>query len=256
MANGVDIANYTEREINREDQFKKIWSDELNDVFADVAKYYDRANWVASFGLWGWLHRSFISLINLSPGMQALDVCAGTNAIGICMLTKEPGIKVQAIDRSQAMQEVGRQRAEVRGFHIDSAIGDVHHLPFPDNHFDVVTLQYASRHLRVVEVFKEIHRVLKPGGCFYHSDMLRPENKVVEFLYYSYLRMCLGITGWLFRSSPSALACKRYFISALSMFYSSSELSDLLTKLGFKDVLAKNVLLGMVGFHRAVKPDS
>lgn len=255
MANGVELTTYVEKENNREDQFKQIWSEELNDVFADVAKYYDRANWVASFGLWGWLHRSFISMIELAPGTKALDVCAGTNAIGIAMLKKEPGITVQAIDRSQAMQDVGRQRAQKQGFHIESSIGDVHELPFPDNHFDVVTLQYASRHLRIVEVFKEIHRVLKPGGHFYHSDMLRPESRIVEFLYYSYLRFCLAVTGWLFRSSPAALACKKYFINALSMFYSSGEMSDLLRQLGFTNIKNKNMLLGMIGFHRGVKPE-
>ena len=63
---------------------------------------------------------------------------------------------------------IGQERALAKGFHIDSVIGDVHVIPFPDNHFDTVTLTYATRHLRVNEVFKEIHRVLKPGGCFYH----------------------------------------------------------------------------------------
>ena len=41
---------------------------------------------------------------------------------------------------------------------IHSVIGDVHKLPFPDNHFDVVTLQWATRHLRVKQVFDEIRR--------------------------------------------------------------------------------------------------
>jgi SAM-dependent methyltransferase len=58
-----------------------------------------------------------------------------------------------------------------------------HVLPFPDNHFDVVTLQYASRHLRVDRVFGEILRVLKPGGRFHHCDMLRPGNPLMERLY-------------------------------------------------------------------------
>ena len=242
------------REHVREQRFSAVWTQELNTVFADVAPYYDRANYVASLGLWNWFLNSFMSTIDLRPGQRALDVCAGTNAIGIALLRREPTLEVHAIDRSAAMQEVGRQRAGALGFHIHSVIGDVHALPFPDNHFDVVTLQYATRHLRVKDVFREILRVLKPGGHFYHCDMLRPGNPLVEKLYYAYLRMCLAFTGFMFRSGTAALNCKKYFIDALQMFYSADELSQVLRELGYSDVAAKTVFSGMIGHHRAAKP--
>jgi len=242
------------REHVREQRFSTVWTQELNSVFADVAPYYDRANTVASLGLWNWFLNSFMSTIDLRPGQRALDVCAGTNAIGIALLRREPTLEVHAIDRSAEMQEVGRQRAGALGFHIHSVIGDVHALPFPDNHFDVVTLQYATRHLRVKDVFREILRVLKPGGHFYHCDMLRPGNPLVEKLYYAYLRMCLAFTGFMFRSGTAALNCKKYFIDALQLFYSADELSQVLRELGYCDVAAKTVFSGMIGHHRAAKP--
>jgi demethylmenaquinone methyltransferase/2-methoxy-6-polyprenyl-1,4-benzoquinol methylase len=197
-----------------------------------------------------------MSIIDLKPGQRVLDVCAGTNAVGIALLKREPSLEVCAMDRSAAMQACGRERAAARGLHIDSVIGvgDVHVLPFPDNHFDVVTIQWASRHLRVREVFTEIHRVLKPGGRFHHCDMLRPGNRIVEKLYYGYLRGCLWITGLLFRSGEAAMNAKRYFIDALEAFYSAEELSQVLRELGYRDVVSKTVLAGMVGFHRAAKP--
>ena len=242
------------REALREQRFNNVWTNDLNEVFADVAPYYDRANYIASLGLWGWFLRSFMATVDVKPRQRVLDVCAGTNAIGIALLEREPSLQVHAIDRSAEMQAVGGQRAAARGFTISSTIGDVHELPFPDNHFDVVTLQFASRHLRVKHVFSEILRVLKPGGHFHHCDMLRPRSRVVETLYYSYLRMCLAFTGLLFRSGPAALNCKKYFIHALEMFYSADELSVVLRELGYVDVRASTVLYGMLGFHRAVKP--
>jgi len=242
------------RENLRAERFSEVWTQQLNEVFADVAPYYDKGNLVASLGLWNRFLDSFMSTVDIKPGERTLDVCAGTNAIGIALLKREPTLKVHAIDRSAAMQDVGRQRAEALGFHIDSTIGDVHKLPFPDNHFDVVTLQFATRHLRVKEVFTEILRVLKPGGRFYHSDMLRPANPVVKTLYYTYLRACLTFTSVMFQSSPIAQNCKKYFIDALDMFYSSEEMSGLLRELKFCNVSAKNIMAGMIGFHRAVKP--
>ena len=242
------------REIAREERFNSVWTQELNDVFADVAPYYDRANDIASLGLWGWFLRKFMATVDIQPGERVLDVCAGTNAIGIALLKREPTLDVHAIDRSAAMQEVGRRRAEALGFRIRSVIDDVHTLPYPDNTFDVVTLQFASRHLRIRRVAEEIRRVLKPGGRFYHSDMLRPANRTVERLYYTYLRFCLWFTGTLFRSGRPALNCKDYFIQALQMFYSAEELSDMLEDVGYRDVTSKTVFYGMLGFHRAVKP--
>ena len=242
------------REIAREERFNAVWTQELNDVFADVAPYYDRANYIASLGLWGWFLRQFMNTVDIRPGERVLDVCAGTNAIGIALLGREPTLEVHAIDRSAAMQEVGRRNAEALGMRIRSVIDDVHTLPYPDNTFDVVTLQFASRHLRIRRVASEIRRVLKPGGRFYHCDMLRPGNRIVERLYYTYLRFCLWFTGFLFRSGPAALNCKKYFIQALQMFYTPQELSDMLEDVGFRDVTAKTVFSGMLGFHRAVKP--
>jgi demethylmenaquinone methyltransferase / 2-methoxy-6-polyprenyl-1,4-benzoquinol methylase len=242
------------REQHREQRFSKVWTQELNDVFADVAPYYDRGNLVASLGLWNVFLRSFMSILDLNPGERVLDVCAGTNAIGIALLKREPSLHVHAIDRSAAMQAVGRRRAEASGLCIESTIGDVHSLPFPDNHFDVVTLQYASRHLRVWDAFSEIHRVLKPGGRFYHGDMLRPANPVVKTLYYAYLRFSLSMTSLMFQSSPTAQSCKKYFIDALDNFYSVDEMSAALRELRFADVTAKTIMCGMIGFHRATKP--
>ena len=242
------------REVVREHLFNDVWQRELNEVFADVAPYYDRANYVASLGLWGWFRDRFLDTIPVRPGQRVLDVCAGTNAIGIGLLERERTLEVHAIDRSAAMQEVGQQSAKARGLQIGSCIGDVHHLPFPDNHFDVVTLQFASRHLRVKPVFTEIYRVLKPGGRFHHCDMLRPANPIVENLYYTYLKLCLTFTAVVFQSGPAALNCRKYFIEALQMFYSADELATVLRELGYKGVRHDTVFAGMMAFHGASKP--
>lgn len=242
------------RELAREERFREIWNKELNDAFADIARYYDRANEIAALGMWDDFLQRFMRSVDLRPGQKVLDVCAGTNAVGIALLKREPSLQVEAMDRSAEMQAVGQKNAGVLGLTINSTIGDVHELPFPDNHFDVVTLQFASRHLRVREVFGEILRVLKPGGHFHHSDMLRPRNPLVKKLYYGYLKACLNFTSTIVGSGPSAVKFKQYFIDALDLFYSAEELSIMLRELGFGEVSVDRVFYGMIGFHRAVKP--
>ena len=119
----------TKREQVRESTFSTVWSEQLNDAFKNIAPYYDRGNQVASLGCWNWFLRTFMSMIELQPNQRVLDVCAGTNAIGIALLKREPSLEIHAIDRSIDMQEVGRQRAERLGFKINSVIADVHELP-------------------------------------------------------------------------------------------------------------------------------
>jgi len=244
---------FLRRESAREQAFAPIWSNELDDVFADVAAYYDRANTFATLGLIDRIRERFLATIEVEAGQRLLDVCAGTNVIGINLMRRQPGLEVFAADRSAAMQAVGRDLAGRHGLRIDSTICDVHHLPFPDNHFDVVTLQYASRHLRVVRVFSEVHRVLRPGGRFYHCDMLRPGGRLTEELYCAYLKVCLAVVSHAFRSNAAAMRCRDYFVEAIRMFYSTAELSDLLRGLGFTRIVGTSVLAGTVGFHRASK---
>jgi demethylmenaquinone methyltransferase/2-methoxy-6-polyprenyl-1,4-benzoquinol methylase len=242
------------REAVREERFNDVWNNDLNDAFADIARYYDRANEIAALGLWSTFLKRFMQSVDIKPNQKVLDVCGGTNAIGIALLKREPTLDVHAMDRSAEMQTVGAQNAAALGFHIKSTIGDVHTLPFPDSHFDIVTLQFASRHLRVREVFTEILRVLKPGGHFHHSDMLRPRNVIVKNLYYAYLKACLNFTSLIVGSGPAATRFKQYFIDALDLFYTAEELSIVLRELGFVDVTVDTVFHGMIGFHRAVKP--
>ena len=248
------IARFSEREDRREHQFRQVWTEELNKVFYDVARYYDRANRVAGLGFWDAIQGRFHKFVEVRSGQKVLDVCAGTNAVGIALLKKQPDLHVTAIDRSPAMQEVGQLRAAQRGMHIESTIGDAHRLPFPDNHFDVVTLEWASRHLRIMDVAAEIRRVLKPGGYFYHCDLLRPGNRLVEIVYHSYLRVMLPATAALFRCGAAARNCQKYFVEALRLFYSVDELTQLFRHQGFVEITGRSVLGGTIGFHRARKP--
>ena len=245
---------YISRELAREQAFESIWAHDIDAVFSDVAHYYDRANIFATLGFLNHLRYRFLSTIDIQPNHRVLDVCAGTNIIGIGLLKRQPALEVYAVDRSVAMQEIGRGSARRQGFEIKGTICDVHNLPFPDGYFDVVTLQWASRHLRVIEVFSEINRVLKPGGHFYHCDMLRPANKLIEEVYCLYLKACVYVISTAFKSGAAAKKCRDYFVDAIRMFYSTEELSHLLAELGFSDIRGTPVLGGAVGFHKARKP--
>jgi demethylmenaquinone methyltransferase/2-methoxy-6-polyprenyl-1,4-benzoquinol methylase len=253
----MTLALFDQRERQRRSRFSQTWGELIPKVFADVPKYYRLGNIVASFGLWELWVWQFVRTIRLRPGYRALDVCAGTNDIGIRLLRKQPGISVTAIDRSEEMQREGQIRAQGHGVHIDSVIHDVHELPFPDKSFDVITLQAASRHLQLDRVLPEILRVLKPGGYFYHCDMLKPTTRFVEWMYVHFLRWSVAWTALVFESTDASRDCCDYFHDAITHFYTPEELSEIFRLVGFTNVTCKKSIWGgMVGFHRSQRPVS
>ena len=124
----------------------------------------------------------------------------------------------------------------------------------PDNLFDAVTLQFASRHLEIIRAFKEIYRVLKPGGIFCHNDMLRPASKVVELPYLVYLRFSVWFTAMIFGSSPESKKCVGYFTNAIRHFYTPCELAMLLGGVGFARIETCDFLTGVLTYHISRKP--
>ena len=245
---------FEQREEYRRSLFSNVWSQMVPKVFKDVPRYYRPGNIVASLGLWEIWVWQFGKTVKLRPQYQVLDVCAGTNDVGVRLLKKEPGISVTAIDRSKEMQEEGQRRAKRNGLHIASIIHDVHELPFPDNSFDVITLQAASRHLQLDKVLPEILRVLKPGGFFYHCDMLKPTHPIVEWFYLRFLRISVFMTSLIFGSTEASRGCSGYFSDAIHHFYTPEELSGVLQLIGFSNISCKKSIWGgMVGFHAAQK---
>lgn len=245
---------FQQRENARRSHFYEIWENSVPQVFQDVPAYYRKGNIVASLGVWEIWVWQFVRSIILNPGDHVLDVAAGTNDLGLRLLKKQPDIHVTAIDRSRDMQRQGQVLAKRNQVRIESVIHDAHELPFPDNSFDVVTLQAASRHLQLDKVFPEIYRVLKPNGRFYHCDMLRPTHRIVEWLYLRFLKISVALTAAVFGSSAAARNCGTYFSDAIHHFYTPDELSAVLGLCGFSKIhCRKSVWGGMVGFHAARK---
>jgi demethylmenaquinone methyltransferase / 2-methoxy-6-polyprenyl-1,4-benzoquinol methylase len=248
-------AVFNERERLRRSLFARTWGELIPKVFEDVPRYYRLGNIVASLGLWEVWVSQFVDTVRLRRGDRVLDVCAGTNDVGIRLKRKQPGIAVTAIDRSKEMQQAGQRRASRYGVRIESVIHDVHELPFPDASFDVVTLQAASRHLQLDRVLPEILRVLKPGGFFYHCDMLKPSTPAVQFVYLRFLRMSVAWTALAFGSTEESRTCVNYFGDAIMNFYTPEELSEVLRLVGFDNVRCeKSIWGGMVAFHRSQRP--
>jgi demethylmenaquinone methyltransferase / 2-methoxy-6-polyprenyl-1,4-benzoquinol methylase len=247
---------FVKREDVRATLFGETWRELIPHVFRDVPPYYDRGNAVASLGCCAPWSQTFATAVHrhLPRGAKVLDVCSGTHDIPLRLLALDPTLHIQAVDASEHMTAEGQRRASQRNLTIHARVCDAQVLPFEDGSFDAVTLQFASRHLEIIKAFREIHRVLKPGGIFCHNDMLRPASRVVEVPYLIYLRFSVWFTAKLFGSSPESQKCVRYFADAIRHFYRPRELAALLEGIGFENIENRDFLTGAMSYHIARKP--
>ena len=247
---------FLEKEDLRSRLFGEVWRTLIPEVFRDVPTYYDQGNAVASLGSCSRWSNIFAAAVgrHVPRGAKVLDVCSGTHDVPLRLLAIDPTLEIHAVDGSPHMIAEGQRRARERHLTINAQVRDVHALPFPDASFDAVTLQFATRHLEVVKMFKEIHRVLRPGGLFCHNDMLRPSSRIVEVPYLVYLRCSVWFTAKLFGSSAQSMKCVGYFAKAIRHFYTPGELGALLEEIGFVNTESRNFLTGIMSYHIARKP--
>ncbi|MCL2346001.1 MAG: class I SAM-dependent methyltransferase [Desulfobulbus sp.] len=248
--------DFLERENLRAQMFGDVWRNLIPEVFRDVPTYYNKGNAVASLGTCSWWSNRFARDIDerLPQNARVLDVCSGIHDIPLRLLALDPQLEIHAVDGSPHMTQEGQRRASERHLTIHAQVCDAHVLPFPDHSFDAVTLQFASRHLEIIRAFKEIFRVLKPGGIFCHNDMLRPASRVIEVPYLAYLRFSVWFTAKLFGSSAESMKCVGYFADAIHHFYKPEEMSDLLRGIGFTDVESHSFMTGVMSYHISRKP--
>ncbi|HTH19374.1 MAG TPA: class I SAM-dependent methyltransferase [Candidatus Udaeobacter sp.] len=125
--------------------------------------------------VWSPLTRQFIPLLledaSVSAGMLALDVACGPGYVSAA--AKQLGAIPTGIDFSKKMVAIAKRMfPEIR-----FAQGDAHELPFGDNSFDRVLMNFGLLHVSQPETAcAEACRVLKRGGKFGFTVWAGPEQ--------------------------------------------------------------------------------
>ena len=84
------------------------------------------------------------------------------------------------------MLKVGRDKLRNMGLvnNISYVQANAEALPFPDNHFDLVTIGFGLRNVTDKEkALASMYRVLKPGGRLLVLEFSKPVNPVMGKLY-------------------------------------------------------------------------
>lgn len=146
----------------------------LTKGFNETAPHYDRINQIISLGSDRWYRRRSLVDHGLKPGMLMLDVGCGTGMTSAAArsIVGDDG-RVVGVDPSAGMISVAKDNQRVD----EALIGTAEALPVDGDHFDMVTMTFALRHVSsLVRAFSEFHRVLKPGGRVLVLEMTTPTS--------------------------------------------------------------------------------
>jgi len=111
---------------------------------------------------------TFLSMLSPRPGEKILDVGAGKGAIA-SVVQNAGKSEVYALDpNKKRVAFIEKNHPNLKG-----SVGDADKVPFPDGFFDKVYSTMAVHHYHDQRrSFKELARVLKPGGLLVVADLI------------------------------------------------------------------------------------
>ena len=220
-------------------------------VFESVASKYDVMNDLMSGGL----HRAWkaytLMVANLKEGDRALDIAGGTGDLSLAF-AKKVGSSGQVVhtDINFAMLSTGRDRLLNKGLVLPTVVCDAEKLPFPDNHFDVVSVAFGLRNMTHKDAaLKEMNRVLKPRGkllVLEFSKVAKPLEKAYDWYSFNILPRL----GQLVAGDADSY---RYLAESIRMHPGQEELKGLMKQAGFGHVDYHNLTAGVVALHVGIK---
>ncbi|MBI4664689.1 MAG: class I SAM-dependent methyltransferase [Verrucomicrobia bacterium] len=109
----------------------------------------------------------------VAAGTRVLDVATGPGYVAAAAASR--GALVVGVDFAAAMVAEARRRHPA----LDFRMGDAEELPFPNDAFDAVVMNFGMLHLaRPDQAIAEARRVLRPGGRFAFTVWANPEHTI------------------------------------------------------------------------------
>lgn len=228
-------------------------TEQVEHMFDNIAHSYDLLNHLLSLGIDRSWRRKTLDTLRDESHARVLDVATGTGDFAI-LACKRLGVEqLVAVDISEGMMDVGRQKAEAAGLGETIAFKheDCEHLSFADESFDAVISAYGIRNLSDLDAgLREMVRVLKPGGVAALLELCVPRRFPMKQLFWLYSHAVMPLVGRIVSRDKRAYA---YLPATMERFPHGEEMEEILKKNGFRSAQFKRFTFGLSTMYIARK---
>lgn len=214
-------------------------------IFDDIAGTYDLLNRCLSLGIDVLWRKRMMKELPAGDQLIALDLATGTGDVALELAAQKRVAKVQGLDLSTGMVELGKKKIIKKGFahKAQLGIGDGVAVPVADESQDVVTLSFGIRNFPDPQLsLKNIHRVLKPNGRALVMEFGLPKNFLVRAVYLFYFRKLLPFVGNLISGHGDAYT---YLNKTVEDFPYDQDFLNWMKEAGFKNPKAVSLSFGI-----------
>ena len=224
----------------------------LREIFDNTAADYDRIEAMLAWGSGSRYRRQALTRGGLKAGMKVLDVGVGTGLVAAqaCILAGNPGL-VTGVDPSPGMMAASKLPKSMVLME-----GRAESLPFPDNHFDFLSMGYALRHISDLSVaFAEFERVLKPGGRLCLLEITRAQSRFGQWLLKSYMRGVIPLLTKFVSRQKQTATIWRYYWDSIEACVPPEQVMATLSAAGLTQV-ERHLEVGIFSEYQAIKTDT
>lgn len=240
-----DVTHFGYRDVATADKASLV-----RGVFDSVAPRYDLMNDLMSLGVHRLWKAAMMDWLRPKSDMKLLDVGGGTGDIAFKFLERG-GHDVTVCDINAEMLGVGRDRSIDRGLlsAVEWVNGDAEKLPFPDAHFDALTIAFCIRNVTHIDhALREARRVLKPGGRFLCLEFSKVTLPALAAVYDQYSFSVLPKLGSMVAGDPESY---QYLAESIRKFPDQEAFAHLISDAGLAQVRHRDLSGGIAALHSA-----
>lgn len=228
-------------------------SEQVKDMFNNIAKTYDKLNHRLSFDIDKLWRREAIKRLSTYMPKNILDVATGTGDFALKAAKQFHPDNVVGIDIAEKMLQIARKKAEKQKLNhiISFKYDDCLNLSFNDKQFDAVISAFGIRNFENLELgLKEMYRVLQDGGHLCILELTSPVKFPMKQLYSFYSNSFLPIYGRLVSKDKHAY---NYLTATIEAFPQGETMLQIFEKIGFHEATFKRLTGGICTLYIATK---
>lgn len=241
-------------QINPYDGDTRGKTSQVRDMFDSIAPAYDFMNRAMTLGVDRAWRRKAVEVAAQGAPASILDLATGTADLAIALARRLPDAYVTGADLSERMIEAGRVKVSRAGLdsRVTLQVADGLHLPMPDSTFDCITIAYGIRNFAsMLDGYREMWRVLRPGGRIVVLELSTPTNPVALALYNIYTRTLIPAVGRLVSHDCRAYS---YLPESIRAVAQGERMTALMTEAGFTGARFRRLTFGSCTIYTATKP--